>query len=33
VSRWNDRDIPALGPVTTEAAEAWRKREPELLGV
>jgi len=33
VRRWNDRELPALGPVTTEAAAAWRRREPELLGV
>jgi branched-chain amino acid aminotransferase len=33
VSRWDDRELPAPGPVTTEAQELWRKREPELLGL
>ncbi len=33
VTRWNDRELPAPGPVTAEAAAAWRKNEPELLGV
>jgi branched-chain amino acid aminotransferase len=32
VSHWDDRELPAPGPVTTEAREVWRKREPELLG-
>ncbi len=32
VARWNDRELPAPGPVTTAALERWRKREPELLG-
>jgi branched-chain amino acid aminotransferase len=32
VSRWDGRDLPAPGPVTTEVREMWRKREPELLG-
>lgn len=31
VSRWDDRDLPAPGPVTREAAQRWRAREPELL--
>jgi branched-chain amino acid aminotransferase len=33
VSRWDDRDLPAPGPVTAEARELWRKREPELLAL
>jgi branched-chain amino acid aminotransferase len=33
VERWNDRELTAPGPVTAEAAHAWRKRESELLGV
>ena len=33
VSRWDDRELPAPGPVTAEVAEMWRKREPELLGL
>ena len=33
VNRWDDRDLPAPGPVTTEARETWRAREPELLGL
>jgi branched-chain amino acid aminotransferase len=32
VSRWDDRELDAPGPVTTEVRETWRKREPELLG-
>jgi branched-chain amino acid aminotransferase len=32
VSRWDDRDFPAPGPVTSHALAAWRRREPELLG-
>lgn len=31
VSRWDDRDLPAPGPVTADAAERWRRREAELL--
>ncbi len=31
VSHWDDRELPAPGPVTREAAEAWRRRETELL--
>lgn len=31
VSHWNDRELPAPGPVTAEAREVWRRREPELL--
>jgi len=33
VSAWDDRELPAPGPVTAEAAEAWARREPELLGL
>jgi branched-chain amino acid aminotransferase len=32
VTRWDDRELDAPGPVTREAAGAWRAREPELLG-
>ncbi|WP_182526619.1 aminotransferase class IV [Nocardioides dongkuii] len=32
VRRWDDRELPAPGPVTREVAETWRRREPELLG-
>lgn len=32
VSRWDDLELPAPGPVTTAAASRWREREPELLG-
>ena len=32
VHRWDDRPLIAPGPITTAAAEAWREREPELLG-
>ncbi|MCW2772821.1 MAG: aminotransferase, class [Nocardioides sp.] len=33
VSRWNDVELPAPGPVTADVQEMWRKREPELLGL
>lgn len=33
VSRWNDRELPAPGPVTRAALECWRGRESELLGL
>jgi len=33
ISRWDDRELPAPGPVTKEASEMWAKREPELLGL
>lgn len=33
VSRWDDRELPAPGPVTHEARQVWRDREHELLGV
>ena len=32
VSRWDDRELDAPGPVTRDALAAWRRREPELLG-
>lgn len=32
VARWDDRELPAPGPVTKEAMAAWREHEPELLG-
>jgi branched-chain amino acid aminotransferase len=33
VSRWDDRELNAPGPMTQEVVEMWRKREPELLGL
>lgn len=33
VTRWDDRELPGPGPVTREAMETWRRREPELLGL
>lgn len=33
VSRWNDRELPAPGPVTRDALATWRRRERELLGL
>jgi branched-chain amino acid aminotransferase len=33
VSHWDDRELPAPGPVTAEARDLWLKREPELLGL
>jgi branched-chain amino acid aminotransferase len=33
VSRWDERELPAPGPVTTEVRDLWRKREPDLLGL
>lgn len=33
VSRWNDRELPAPGPVTRDALATWRRRQPELLGL
>ncbi|MFC5730131.1 MULTISPECIES: aminotransferase class IV [Nocardioides] len=32
VHRWDDRDLPAPGPITQAALRAWREREVELLG-
>ena len=31
VAHWDDRELPAPGPVTTAVREVWRRREPELL--
>ncbi|MGB0099124.1 MAG: aminotransferase class IV [Nocardioides sp.] len=31
VTRWDDRELPAPGPVTQEVAARWREREPDLL--
>ena len=33
VSRWDDCELAAPGPVTQEIREMWAKREPELLGL
>jgi len=33
VSRWDDRELPAPGPVTQEVRGVWEKRESELLGL
>jgi branched-chain amino acid aminotransferase len=33
VSRWDDRELPAPGPVTREVQRIWAEREPSLLGV
>ncbi|WP_244928562.1 aminotransferase class IV [Nocardioides sp. W7] len=32
VIRWDERELPAPGPVTREVAATWRRREAELLG-
>jgi branched-chain amino acid aminotransferase len=32
VHRWNDRELGATGPITTEVRKAWHEREAELLG-
>jgi branched-chain amino acid aminotransferase len=32
VSRWDDRELVAPGPITREVRETWRRRESELLG-
>jgi branched-chain amino acid aminotransferase len=32
IHRWDDRELPALGPVTTEVRKVWQEREAELLG-
>jgi branched-chain amino acid aminotransferase len=31
VSRWDDRDLPAPGPVTRRCAETWAAREAETM--
>jgi len=33
VARWDDRELGAPGPVTSDALAMWRRREPELLGM
>ncbi|TIC80650.1 4-amino-4-deoxychorismate lyase [Nocardioides sp. GY 10113] len=33
VRRWDERELPAPGPVTAAAARRWREREQELLGL
>ncbi|WP_435771033.1 aminotransferase class IV [Nocardioides sp. SYSU DS0651] len=33
VHRWDDRELPAPGPVTQAAMQAWKEREPDLLGL
>jgi branched-chain amino acid aminotransferase len=32
IHRWDDRELPGAGPVTTEVRKVWQEREPELLG-
>jgi branched-chain amino acid aminotransferase len=32
IARWDDRELEAPGPVTTEARKVWHEREAELLG-
>lgn len=32
ISRWDERDLGAPGPITLEARKVWQEREPELLG-
>ena len=32
IHRWNDRELGAPGPITTEVRKAWHEREAELLG-
>jgi branched-chain amino acid aminotransferase len=31
IARWDDRDLPAPGPVTRACAETWRSREAETM--
>jgi branched-chain amino acid aminotransferase len=31
ISRWDDRDLPAPGPVTEQCARAWASREAETM--
>ena len=33
IARWDDEVVTAPGSVTTEVAQVWRDREPELLGL
>jgi branched-chain amino acid aminotransferase len=32
IARWDDLDLVAPGPVTTEVQKVWQEREPDLLG-
>jgi branched-chain amino acid aminotransferase len=32
IARWDDLDLSAPGPVTTEVRKVWQEREPDLLG-
>ena len=32
IHRWNNRELGAPGPITTEVRKVWYEREPELLG-
>jgi branched-chain amino acid aminotransferase len=32
IDRWDDRELPAPGPVTTEVRKVWQEREADLLG-
>ena len=31
IARWDDRDLPAPGPVTKQCAETWAAREAETM--
>ena len=31
IARWDDRDLPAPGPVTRRCAETWAAREAETM--
>ena len=33
VSRWDDHELEAPGPVTSAVQALWKRREPELLGL
>jgi branched-chain amino acid aminotransferase len=32
IHRWDDRELPAPGPVTTEVRKIWQERQADLLG-
>ncbi|MBO0845951.1 MAG: aminotransferase class IV [Nocardioides sp.] len=32
IHRWDDRELSAPGPITTEVRKVWQERESELLG-
>jgi branched-chain amino acid aminotransferase len=32
IHRWDGRELPAPGPVTTEVRKVWQERQAELLG-